>query len=400
MKIIVIGSGASGLTAAIKAKSNNNEVIILEKNNKVGKKILVTGNGKCNYYNDDFSKLHYHSTNKEIISNLINDTNQKKITTYFNELGLIPYIKDGYYYPHSNQAITVLNALTKKITDLNIKVYTNTKVINITKENKFIIKTNNGEFIADKVIVATGSYAYYKDEINSYNLLKKLNHKIIKPLPALVQLKTNNSICKKWAGVRVKGAIKLIIDNNEIREEKGELMLTSYGVSGICAMQLSGEIAKNIDKNKKVYLIINFIEDIATTKEELKKYLDNYNKNKDYKVNEILDNLLNYKLGNCLCDSISDLYYNNLSNKELDKLLSNLIEFKIEITATNSFKEAQTCTGGIPLEEINPQTMESLKVKDLYITGEVLDITGDCGGYNLAFAWLSGLLAGSDAKND
>lgn len=400
-KVIVIGGGASGLTAAISAARCGNEVIILEKNNTCGKKILVTGNGKCNYFNENFTSSHYDSYDKSLIKSIINKENKQIVLDFFTSIGIIPNIKNDYYYPHSNQAITIINALLLEIKNLNIQVITNTKVLKINKkDNEFIIDTNNKIYKGNKVIISTGSYAYYKEEdVNSYNLIHNLKHTIIKPLPALVQLKVDNSICKKWAGVRVTSKIKLYENNKYIKEETGELMLTNYGVSGICAMQLSGLIAKGLNQGKKEEIIINFIPDIADNEKDMQKFLDNYNKNHNYLVKEICDNLINYKLGNALNNKINDYYYNSLSQKEKNQLIHNLINYKINITSTNSYKESQTCSGGIPLKEINLKTMESLKIKNLYFTGEIIDINGDCGGYNLGFAWISGLLAGG-ATND
>lgn len=395
-KVIVIGGGASGLVAAINAARGGNEVIILEKNSNCGKKILVTGNGKCNYFNVDMTYKHYDSNNKELLNSIINDNNKKMVLNFFDSLGIIPNIKNGYYYPHSNQAVTILNALMLEINRLGIKVMCNTKVLKIKKaKNIFEIKTNNDIYKCDKLIIATGSKAYYKeDEVNSYELVLGLNHNIIKPLPALVQLKMDSKICKKWAGVRVNSKIKLYENNKIIREEVGELMLTNYGVSGICAMQLSGMIARGIDNKIREELVINFVPDIADNEKELLDFLDSYNKNHNFKVREICDNLINYKLGNALMEGINDFYYRDLSREQREKFVNNLTNYKINIVGTNSFKEAQTCSGGIPLKEINLKTMESLIVKDLYIVGEIIDINGDCGGYNLGFAWISGILAG------
>lgn len=400
-KIIVVGGGASGLVAAISAARCGNDVVILEKNNSCGKKILVTGNGKCNYFNENLDSSHYDSYDKSLIKNIINIKNKQMVLDFFNSIGIIPNIKNDYYYPHSNQAITIINALLSELKNLGVQIINNTKVLKIEKkDNDFILETNNNKYKGTKVIIATGCYAYYnEDDVNSYNLIKKINHTIIKPLPALVQLKMDNNICKKWAGVRITSNIKLYENNKYIKEETGELMLTSYGISGICAMQLSGLIAKGLSQSKKEEIVINFIPDIATNKKELQSFLDKYNKNHNYKVKEICDNLINYKLGNAINSRINELYYNNLTSKEKNELINNLINYKVNIIGTNSYKEAQTCSGGIPLNEINLKTMESLKIKNLYFTGEIIDINGDCGGYNLAFAWISGLLAGG-ATND
>ena len=398
-KVMVIGGGASGLVAAINAARGGNEVIILEKNSSCGKKILVTDNGKCNYFNEDFTSSHYDSYDKNLIDSIINDKNKKIVLDFFDSIGIIPNIKNGYYYPHSNQAVSILNALMLEINRLGIMVICNTKVLEIKKNNdKFIIRSSNGEYISDKVIIATGSYAYYKeDDVNGYELIKE--HNINKILPALVQLRIDNKICKRWAGVRVNSRIKLYEDNKYIKEEVGELMLTNYGISGICAMQLSGRIAKGLDNGKREELVINFVPDIANDSKEMLDFLDNYNKKNNFMVREIADNLINYKLGNAINSKINDFYYRDLSKKNKNELASNLTSYKVNIIGTNTFREAQTCSGGISLKEINLKTMESLKIKNLYFIGEIVDVNGDCGGYNLGFAWISGLIAGGSCSD-
>ena len=176
-------------------------------------------------------------------------------------------------------------------------------------------------------------------------------------------------------------------------------MLTNYGISGICAMQLSGIIAKSLDKGNTLELDINFVPDIASNNDDMLKFLDNYNKNHNFRVKEIVDNLINYKLGNAINSRINDFYYKDLSEDNKLELASNLTSFKVLIVGTNTFREAQTCSGGISLKEINLKTMESLKVKNLYFTGEIIDINGECGGFNLGFAWLSGLIAGGSCSD-
>ena len=406
MKVIVIGGGASGLVSAITAARNGIDVTILERNQSCGKKILVTGNGKCNYYNKDQNISHYHSTTPELIYNIINENNCQMVLDFFDKIGVIPKIKNGYYYPFSNQAVSILNALLNEINNLSVNIVCDTYVKEIIKNNNtFIIKTNNKEYRCDKVVVASGSYAYYKNtEINSYDLLKKLNHKIIKPLPALVQLKIDNPVTKKWTGVRVDSKLTLYEEGIKIKEETGELMLTSYGISGICAMQLSGYIARGIYNSKKEEIKINFVPSLADTKEQLITYLDNLsNKLKNRTVTNILDSILNYKLGNAIIHELhinENKKFNDLTYQEKEKLADKIVNYNITITQTNTFNEAQVASGGISLTDVNVKTLESLKVKGLYIVGELLDIYGDCGGYNLTLAWITGIISGKSISEE
>ena len=402
-KVLVVGGGASGMVAAISAFRCGADVTILERNSSCGKKLLVTGNGKCNYYNDDQDIRHYHSSDNDITQNIINKNNSKLVLDFFDSIGVVPRVKNGYYYPYSNQAVTILNALLEEIRLLSVKVINNVFVTNIIKKNgSFVIETDNGEYYADKVIMASGSYAFYKNmDINSYELVSKLGHSIIKPLPALVQLKVDDKITKSWAGVRVESLVKSYQAGKFVREEYGELLLTNYGISGICAMQLSSDIARGLDNNYKEEVVINFVPSIARDIDSLLKFFDAYNDRVSNRtIIQMLDNILNYKLGNAIINKIKidgNSSYDDLSYKDKVKLASNIVEFKINIDGTNFFNDAQVCSGGVSIKEIDTKNMESLKVRGLYIVGEMLDVNGDCGGYNLTFAWITGILAGRDS---
>lgn len=407
-KIIVIGGGASGLVSAIYAAKSGNKVTLLEKNKVLGKKILITGNGKCNYWNDDQSLEHYHTSNKEVLSNIITEENKQEILNFFTSLGIIPRIKDGYYYPYSNQATSIQTALIKEAELQGIVIKTETEVLSVKKENNlFTLNTTNGQYNAHKVILATGSKACPKTGSDGlgYVLAKSLGHNILKPLPALVQLKANTNYLKEWHGIRSDVEVSLIENNKKIASEVGEIQLTDYGVSGICIFCLSGRVSRGLSDKKHEQIVINFLYPFSlTTKEQFITWMDTRNRKiKNRTIADLLDGLLNYKLINLILKLSKikrEVTWDNLSLKEKQLLGTNLTNFIIDITGTNSFDTSQTCTGGIYLSEISPKTMESLKEKGLYITGELLDVDGDCGGYNLSFAWITGYLAGKGVNND
>ncbi len=402
-KVIVIGGGASGMVAAIVAARGGADVIILERNNNNGKKILVTGNGKCNYFNDDFTSKHYYTNSNIDLSLLINDKNKDKVLEFFDSIGVVPMIRDGYYYPYSNQAVSILNSLLIEINKLNIKIINNFMVEDIIKNNNgYKIIGNDREYICDKVILASGSYSYYKyDVINSYDMASKLGLNIVKPMPALVQLVVNNSITKKWAGVRVNGIVRLYEDDKFIKEELGEVNFTDYGVSGICIMQFSNIIARGLLENHKYKIKINFVPSIADNILDMVSFLDKYDNNcSGRKVIEILDNIINYKLGNVIFDKYKDMYYKDLSDEMKKDIALNLISYSIDIDSTKGYRESQVCSGGVSLDDINILTMESTNNPGLYIVGELLDITGDCGGYNLGLAWITGIIAGMSCMGE
>lgn len=360
--IIIIGAGASGLTAAIEA-SKKNKVTLIEKNSICGKKLLITGNGKCNYFNEDQNIDHYHSNTKEKIKEIITKENLKEVLDFIHSLGIISKIKNGYYYPYSEEASSMQKLLVEKAKENHVEIINNFEVSKIEKKEKYII---NDTLKADAIVIANGSKASTKDWIN---LIKDLKMEEIKP--ALTPLIIKENFCKNWAGVRCDAILKLFINGKFIKEEKGNLQLTDYGISGICTFNLS----HLIDLKQKNEIYINFMPFL---KGDPKKII-----NKKGDIKNILNGFLNHKL--------VDVILKEAKNKNLIDLLTN---FKITIVDTGDFKKAQTIKGGISLNEINTKTMETIKYKDLYIIGETLDIHGDCGGYNLTLAFITGILAG------
>ena len=406
--IIVIGGGASGLITAIYAAKNGNKVTILEKNKTCGKKILITGNGKCNYWNSNQSLTNYHTNNKDILEKILTNKNQQELLSFFDTIGIIPRIKDGYYYPYSNQATSIQTALIKEAELQGVEIITETEVFDIKKENNsFFISTSNGIYKGNKIVLSTGSKASPKTGSDGlgYKLATSFGHNLIEPLPALVQLKANTNFLKEWHGIRSDVSVSLLENNKIIDTRIGEIQLTDYGVSGICIFCLSGQVSRGLSLNKKEQISINFMHPFnLSKKEEFIKWMDERNTLvKNRSISDLLDGLLNYKLINLILKLAKidrNLRWNKLSLHEKLILGDNLTNFKLDITGTNSFESSQTCTGGIQLTEINPNTMESIKTKGLYLTGELLDVDGNCGGYNLTFAWITGYLAGTNIKGE
>lgn len=407
-KVIIIGGGASGLTAAIYASNNGNNVTIIEKNNNLGKKILITGNGKCNYFNEDFTVSHFTSKNSFLLKNIINEENVSKVHDFFKKIGIISKIKDGYYYPYSKEAVSIQNTLITEIKNRKINVVTNTTVLNVKYDKSlYIIETDNGIYKANDIILATGSKAFYDTKVEDigYQIISSFKHTIVKVLPALVQLKAKGNYFKEWNGIRTDSKVSLYTNNKLIKEELGELQLTNYGISGICTLQLSNTAVRLLDEHKKPYIIINFLNYLnIDTKEDFINYFKERNNGLNNRtISQLFDTILNYKLSNLLL-KLSNIpynkHYNELNKKELNLLANNMVSFKLELIGYNGFKEAQICSGGVSIDEINLRTMESNIQKGLYICGELLDIAGNCGGYNLGLAWISGILAGSSIKGD
>lgn len=402
--IVIIGGGAAGLVAAIYAKNETNNVTILERNSFCGKKLLATGNGKCNYWNSEQSLEHYHSNNKEYLKHIITEKNKQEILSFFLKLGIYPKIKNGYYYPFSNQAITIKNALLSEVKRKNIIIKTDFLVETIKKEKDiFKIKGNNEFVIADQVIIATGSKAAPKtgSDGTGYKLVRQLGHTIINPLPALVQLKASGKFLKKWAGVRTDVEVSLYENDNFIKKETGEVQLTDYGISGICVFNLSRYVSIGLSQNKKEIIKIDFMPFI---KENPHEYLTNFFSQTVKKpLKEQLEGFLNNKLVEVIIEQANvpqEKTFAELTTECQERLIKQLTAFSIEITGTNDFNQSQVCSGGVPLSELNIETMESKLIKNLYTVGELVDVDGDCGGYNLGFAWISGMLAGRNCSSN
>ena len=398
--IVIIGGGVSGIVSAIKSFNGRNRITILERNDKCLKKLLLTGNGRCNYFNDDTSISNYHSMREDLLDKVINSDNMSRVLDFYNELGIIPKIKNGYYYPFSNQASTVRDALMFEVMKLGISVKYNYLVEKIERSNnKFII---NDSIVCDKVIIATGSCSYPKTGSDGmgYDFLRKFGHNIIKPLPALVQLNSDFKYCRELSGIRSDVILSLYEDDEFISSSVGEVQLTDYGISGICTFNLSHFVTRGLDVGKKEVIKVNFLPFI---KDNYMEWFNTYsNKHNDKNIYMLLCNILNYKLVKVIlkvCSIDNETYYNELDYNSRSLLIDNLTNFKFNIVSTKDFNFSQVCNGGVSLDEVNLSTFESLIVDGLYITGEVLDINGNCGGYNLICAVISGILVGDDLSD-
>lgn len=388
MKIIIIGSGASGLAAGISLLRCGYDVTILERNNISGKKLLLTGAGRCNFFNSDQNIVHYHSSDKDILAKIITSDNIHLVEDFITSLGIIPKVKDGYYYPFANQAYNMKELLERTYLDLGGKIKYNYLVEKIEKKNSVFLVNDN--ISCDKLILATGSKAYKmtgSDGIG-YQLAKKFNHHIVKVLPSLTSLITREKINLK--GVRVDAKVTLYEDGVKVREELGQVQFTDYGLSGICIFNLSYYAVKGLNKNKKEVITIDLMPFMDKVSFKNKKVYDLL---LGFLPNKMIDYILK------TLDISKDVYYEDLSNDKKQELTKTLKEMKFNITSYKEFDFSQVCSGGVSLREINPLTMESIFVKNLYIIGELLDVNGDCGGYNLTFAFLTGILTSRGDSN-
>lgn len=397
--VIVAGGGASGLFAAILCAKKHLKVIVLEQKERIGKKILATGNGKCNYTNQKQGKGCYRGENKEFTETGISTFGSAEAISYWQELGIYPKDKNGYVYPFSEQASSVLEVLRMELKRQGVIVACEEKVQNIEKRGKeFLVETEKNRYTAKYVIVATGGQASPKlgSDGSGYRLAKKLGHSVVEPVPALIGLKCKDGYYKSVAGVRTEAEVSVYIDGKSkcIAKDRGELQLTGYGISGIPVFQISRFAARALKEGKKVQVQIDYMPSLSN--KELENLLQKRFQDKQKNAEEALIGLFNKKLIQMFLKTSGikpESMAVNVTDKQIKQLADKIKGMATQVLDTNGFDQAQVTAGGVSTWEIDSSTMESLLVPGLYFTGEVMDVDGICGGYNLQWCWSSAFLA-------
>ena len=410
--VIIIGGGPAGMIAGISAANIGDKVIIIEKMNSCGKKLLITGKGRCNITNNIDINGFVENTpcNGRFLYGVLNNFDNNDIIKLLEEEGVKTKIeRGGRVFPLSDKSQDVLNALLKVLKRLNVKILTNTKVEKIIVNNGAVegVRLDSGEELkANKVILATGgkSYPVTGSTGEGYNLAKELGHTINKIRPSLIPLVSNEEVCGKLQGLSLKNvAIKLKSNDKVIYEDFGEMLFTHYGVSGPIILSASAHLIryKNLDellKENKVKIDIDFKPALTEEKLDLRILRDfSEVKNKEFKNS--LDKLLPQKLIPVVIEKTKIIPYkkvNEITKEERFKIVKILKCFEINIIGMRPIEEAIITSGGISIKEINPKTMESKIVKGLYFAGEIIDVDALTGGFNLQIAWAT---AFSCAKN-
>lgn len=397
-KIVIIGGGASGLMAAYTALKNGAKVIIIEKKDRTGTKILATGNGHCNYTNDFFNNECYYGENSNFLEQAFKQFDNKSTVDFFEENGILSRCKNGYIYPYNMEAASVVNMFRTVLSIDKLDIMTETTVESISKSgDKWYILTDKGRITADAVIISCGSNASQKKDLNS-QIIKQiiaLGHSFIPQKPALTYFKVKEEEIKLASGVRFPVNVKLISEQNIIAEETGELQITSRGISGICIFQLSRFVSKSGKKDFKI--AIDFMPDYS--REDINSIV--YRKiNSGIDIEEMFNGILPKKLIIALAKMVDLKIAKPLINqkKQLSEFVLTIKNCILNITGTGDVSESQCLTGGVDVNEIDSSTMESKINKGLYFSGEIIDIDGKCGGYNLQWAWTSGYIAGNNAS--
>lgn len=413
MKIIVIGGGPAGMMSAISASTNENEVILLEKNKKLGKKLLITGKGRCNITSslnmEDFIKN--TPGNGMFLYSCFNNFTNQDIIKFLEEQGLsVKEERGNRIFPVTDKSKDVLDCFERKLKELKVKIFYETQVIEILKDEKNKVcgvKTKNEMIKADKVILATGgkSYPLTGSTGDGYELAKKLGHTITKIKPSLVPLETyEQDLHTSLQGLSLRNVKIKIVDiskNKEIYEDFGEMLFTHFGVSGPVILSSSAHLVryKNIDdllKNGQIKLKIDLKP--ALTEEKLNdRILRDFEEFKNKNFKNSLDKLLPQKLIPIVIKYSNinpDKQVNSITKQERTKLIKTLKEFEVTIKDFRKIEDAIITCGGINVKEVNPKTMESKKIDGLYFAGEILDVDSYTGGFNLQIAYSTGYVAG------
>lgn len=402
--LIIVGGGASGLMAALVAKDFGIDVAIVEGNDRIGKKILVTGNGRCNITNNNitFPYNNFHSENNNFFQEALNKFTIEDTKSMFLSLGLpLTELDDGKMYPRSLQASSVIDIFRMSLEDRSIPLYTDCKINSIRKDKNFNLSTNNEEyrnFSCNKLILSCGGKSATKtgSDGSGYKLSKSLGHNIIETLPGIVQLKLDYPYLKALSGIKFDGTVSVLINDEVIRSDTGEVLFTDYGISGPSILQLSSYASKALSKGLKVTIRLDMFP--YENKEDVKNFFATHFSLFNYRdISSTLIGVINKKLISTMLKDvgINDIHLpcSNVDWKYINNLIDKFKKWDFNCIDTNGFPNAQVTVGGINTCEVDNLTLESKLVKNLYFCGEILDVHGDCGGFNLQWAWSSGYLA-------
>ncbi len=390
-EIVIVGGGASGLMAAATAAQRKAKVTILEHQPACGKKLLATGNGRCNLTNLQKNPDSYRSHAPKAVEKVLRRFSVEDTLAFFAELGLYTRNKNGWIYPYSQQARTVLNLLLEEVSRLGVKLETEVNIQKIRKDRgKWKLTADTGVYQSDAVILAAGSKASNLPgaDGSGYALAESLGHRIYPVLPALVPLVGEGDYFRQWEGLRMDARISLHINGTLVKQETGEVQLTGYGVSGIPVFQLSRYAVEGISHKKRAELRIDFFPDSSIRKlEHLLQTAKNRSPHKTWE--EILSGIFPEKFSRILARCVK-----KAGEQERPRRIARCVKhWNVPIRGWQDYTYAQVCMGGVDLGQTDAGTLESRLHKGLYFAGEILDVDGACGGYNLQWAWSSGAVA-------
>lgn len=409
VEVLVVGAGASGMMAGITAARGGCRVLLVEKKDRPGKKLLATGNGRCNYTNEHQEPGCYRSQSPERAWEILQSFDEERTVAWFREIGILPGNRRGYLYPASFQASSLLRSMERELERLGVAIHKEESVQRIerrrnvkgAREEGYVVVTDRGKYLAERVIVSTGGMASpaHGSTGDGYRFLEPFSLEMVPVYPALCSLVTEKSMAGRWAGNRVQGEVSLMADGKLLARDRGEIQLVSRGISGIPVFQVSRYAACALGEKRRVTLCLDSMPDWEEGEvfAELERRV-RWNGNQS--AGDLLEGMLPDKFSRVLIRGSGlslSARAEEISGDALERLAGQVKHFSMDILGVSGFEQAQTTAGGISLEEINPYTMEVAKVPGIYLTGELLDVDGICGGYNLQWAWTTGYLAGSGA---
>ncbi|BAF73293.1 conserved hypothetical protein [Sulfurovum sp. NBC37-1] len=402
--MIIIGAGAAGLCAAITSARVGRQVLLLEQNSKVGRKILVSGNGKCNITNRHISAYRFHSEKPAFIENVLDGYGYDRVEDFFRYIGLeLVEEKEGKMFPMSLQASSVVDLLEYEAKRAGAEILCDCKVKRIEKEaDGFVLDTTQGKKRSSQLLITSGSPAAPQlgGNDSGYIFATTMGHTLIPRHPSLVQLCSEESWVKECAGVKIAGVAKLYANGEYITEKEGDLLFTNYGISGLAILDLSREVSVRLAAYDYCELSLDLMPKLS--KEKLTNLLlSRIGKGSEKPIGLWLQGILHKKLIRIVLEQSKcrSRVESDLNRKEINKIVHSIKNLKLSINDTKGFKGAEVSTGGIDTSEVDLQTMESKIVPSLYFAGEVLDVDGDRGGFNFHWAWVSGMRAGKAIKN-
>lgn len=405
-KIAVIGGGAAGLMAGIFAAQENTEVTVLEGGARIGRKLLATGNGRCNLSNEAICPESYHG-DVQTFSGVLNTFPCKQVVQIFERFGLLCRTgEQGRIYPYNVQASAVLDTLRRELEHRRVSVACDFAAVKIEKTGDiFRITSKQGATVqAHKVILAAGGKASPKlgSDGSGFTLARQLGHHVTPLVPALVGVKTDAHRAKPLKGMRSYAAASLWINGRKVREETGEVQFTEYGLSGICIFQFSRHINMALQENPNASMTVSLDLMPEYSEEWLTKKIAGHAKQyPETELLQLLSGLVNKRVGEAIVRLVFDKPYPMRASQcrfsDAQTLAAHIKHFSFPVTGSAPWDTAQVTAGGVVGGEVNPQTMESKCCSGLYLAGEILNLDGDCGGFNLHWAWVSGILAGRSA---
>ncbi len=389
-EVAIVGAGASGLVAALSVARRGKRVVVFEKNSKIGKKLLATGNGRCNISNKSVEKSNFHSNNPGFVESVLGQFSTSACRDFFEELGIeFKEGQKGRLYPMSLKSSSVVDLLVYECKRVGVEFRLSSEVKRVKKIGEsFYLFIEDEKIQAKVVLLATGSLAFGGSS-SGYEFAKEFGHKVLPIFPSLVQLVCKENL-KEISGVKVEALVEVCSEPKE--SSFGDLLFTNYGVSGSVILDVSRIVSLHVSRGESIKLKIDLFSELS--KEALKNRLKNRLKFANQKSVELwLDGFLNPKLAKFFAKKVSKIRADELNQRDLTKLAYELKNMEMLAIETKGFKSAEVCAGGIDTKAVNSKTMESKLVKGLYFSGEILDVDGDCGGYNLHFAWASGFVS-------